>query len=83
MEDWKVTLIDTGENTLTGGRLLRIKDYIKDTFCMTYGDGLSNVDIKKLIEFHKSHGKLATLTAVQPEGRWGALKIEGETVKKF
>ena len=82
-EDWKVTLVDTGINTLTGGRLLRIKEYIKDTFCMTYGDGLSNVDINKLIEFHKSHGKLATLTAVQPEARWGALKIQGENIKSF
>ena len=83
VEDWKVTLVDTGEKTLTGGRLLRIKDYINDTFCMTYGDGLSNVDISKLISFHKNHGKLATLTAVQPEPRWGALKIKGEKIISF
>ena len=83
MENWKVTLIDTGDQTLTGGRLLRVKDYIKDTFCMTYGDGLSNVDIKQLIKFHKSHGKLATLTAVQPEARWGALKIKGDYITNF
>ena len=83
MENWKVTLIDTGHQTLTGGRLLRVKDYIKGTFCMTYGDGLSNVNIQKLIQFHKSHGKLATLTAVQPEARWGALRIEEEHVKNF
>ena len=83
MEDWKVTLIDTGEKTNTGGRLLRIKDYIKETFCMTYGDGLSNINIRNLINFHKSHGKLATLTAIQPAGRWGSLAIEDEAVKNF
>ena len=83
MEDWKVTLIDTGDNTNTGGRLLRIKDYIHETFCMTYGDGLANIDLKKLINFHKSHGKLATLTAIQPAGRWGALTIKDKQVKNF
>ena len=83
MEDWKVTLIDTGDNTNTGGRLLRIKDYIHETFCMTYGDGLANIDLKKLIHFHKSHGKLATLTAIQPAGRWGALTIKDKQVKNF
>ena len=76
-EPWKVTLIDTGENTLTGGRLKRVYEYIKEeeAFCFTYGDGLSDVDITKLIKFHKEHGKKATLTAVLPSGRFGALKI--------
>jgi len=83
MEDWKVTLIDTGENTNTGGRLLRVKEYIKDTFCMTYGDGLSNVDIKELIKHHKSNGKNATLTAVKPPGRWGSLSIIDNKVENF
>lgn len=83
MEDWKVTLIDTGDKTNTGGRLLRVKEYINETFCMTYGDGLANIDLKKLIHFHKSHGKLATLTAIQPAGRWGALTIKDKKVKNF
>ena len=83
MEDWKVTLIDTGENTNTGGRLLRIKEYINDTFCMTYGDGLSNINLKQLIDFHYSHKKTATLTAVQPAGRWGSLTLENDLVKDF
>jgi glucose-1-phosphate cytidylyltransferase len=84
-EPWKVTLIDTGENTQTGGRLKRVYEYVKneDFFCFTYGDGLSNVDISKQIEFHKKHGKLATITAVQPPGRYGALKIEGDIVAGF
>ena len=68
-DNWKVTLIDTGENTFTGGRLKRIKEYIKGTFCMTYGDGVGNINIKKLIEFHNSHGKSATLTSVLQPGR--------------
>ena len=83
MEDWKVTLIDTGESTNTGGRLLRVKEYIKDTFCMTYGDGLSNVDIKEIIKYHKSNGKYATLTAVKPPGRWGSLNIVDDKVDNF
>tara|TARA_B100000242_G_C43052888_1_gene492030 strand:+ start:3312 stop:4079 length:768 start_codon:yes stop_codon:yes gene_type:complete len=83
MEDWKVTLVDTGEYTNTGGRLLRVKEYIKDTFCMTYGDGLSNVDIKELIKHHKNNGKNATLTAVKPPGRWGSLSIIDNKVKNF
>ena len=74
-EPWKVTLIDTGENTQTGGRLKRVADYINGDFCLTYGDGLSSIDINKLIQFHKNHGKLATITAVQPPGRFGSLKI--------
>lgn len=83
-EPWKVTLVDTGEMTGTGGRLLRIKEYVGDKdFCLTYGDGVSDVDIGKLIRFHQSHGKLATVTAVQPPGRYGALSIEGSNVKGF
>jgi glucose-1-phosphate cytidylyltransferase len=79
-EPWKVTLLDTGEDSLTGNRLFHTKDYLdkNEPFCLTYGDGLSNVNFKKLIDFHKSHGKDATLTAVRPPGRYGALKIEGE-----
>ena len=77
VEPWTVTLIDTGEDSMTGGRLKRVADYIKDdeAFCFTYGDGVSDVNISELIEFHKSHGKLATLTATRPPGRYGALKI--------
>jgi len=76
-EPWTVTLVDTGENTLTGGRLKRVYKYIKDeeAFCFTYGDGVSDVDIAKLISFHQSHGKQATLTATRPPGRYGAVKI--------
>lgn len=77
-ENWKVTLVDTGEETMTGGRIKRIYDYVKDDeeFCLTYGDGVSNVNIGELIKFHKSHKKLATLTATQPPGRFGALNID-------
>lgn len=83
-EQWKVTLIDTGENTMTGGRLRRVRSYIgSEDFCFTYGDGLSNVDIKRLIEFHKGHGKSATVTAVQPPGRFGALDLSGTSVRAF
>lgn len=75
-EPWKVTLVDTGLNTMTGGRMKRVKDYIgNEPFMLTYGDGVSNVDINELIEFHKSHGKIATLTAIQPGGRFGMLDI--------
>ena len=83
LDNWKVTLIDTGENTFTGGRLKRIKEYIKGTFCMTYGDGVGNINIKKLIEFHNSHGKSGTLTSVLQPGRWGSLTIEGQDIKDF
>ncbi len=74
-EPWTVTLVDTGQETMTGGRVRRIKDYVKDDpyFCMTYGDGVADIDISKLIEFHESHGKLATVTAVRPLARFGAL----------
>ena len=75
-EPWKVTLVDTGLNTMTGGRIKRIKNYVKnETFMVTYGDGMGNIDLKKLLYFHKNHGKYATLTAVQPLGRFGALEI--------
>jgi len=72
-EDWRVTIVDTGEDTMTGGRIKRVGMYLDDEpFCMTYGDGLSNVNISDLLRFHKQSGKLATLTAVQPLGRFGA-----------
>jgi len=78
-EPWKVTLLETGLNTLTGGRIKRAKDYIDgDDFLLTYGDGLSDVDIEKTIEFHKNHGKHITMTAVQPAGRYGALDIKND-----
>ena len=80
-ESWKVTLVDTGLETMTGGRLKRIKPYIGETFCMTYGDGLSNVDITASIAFHRKHGKLATVTAINPPGRFGVLSLcESETL---
>jgi len=83
-EPWNVTVVDTGENTLTGGRVKRVEKYIGgETFCLTYGDGVADVNIGKLIEFHKSHGKLATITAVQPPGRYGRLGIDGDDVKNF
>lgn len=85
VEPWKVTLIDTGEDTLTGGRLKRVADHVKneEAFCFTYGDGVSNVDIRASIEFHQSHGKLATVTAVLPPGRYGALERLGDKVTGF
>jgi glucose-1-phosphate cytidylyltransferase len=84
-EPWRVTLVDTGEDTLTGGRLRRVAEYVRghDSFCFTYGDGLSNVDIRASIEFHQQHGKLATVTAVQPPGRYGALQRQGDVVTGF
>ena len=85
VEPWKVTLIDTGEQTMTGGRIKRIKDYLDDgeDFCLTYGDGLANIDITKLIAFHKNHDKLATLSAIYPPGRFGALDIIENQVTSF
>ena len=76
VEPWRVTLVDTGENTMTGGRLKRVARYIEneEVFCFTYGDGVSNVDITESINFHKQHGKLATITSVQPPGRYGAIE---------
>ena len=84
-EPWKVTLVDTGDDTLTGGRLKRVADYIKneEAFCFTYGDGVSDVDISASIKFHQQHGKLATVTAVQPPGRYGALERAGDQVTGF
>ncbi|TAM55018.1 MAG: glucose-1-phosphate cytidylyltransferase [Paraburkholderia sp.] len=83
-EPWKVTLVDTGENSMTGGRLKRVRDYLgDDDFCFTYGDGVSDVDITATIEFHRRHKKLATLTGVQPPGRFGALNIDGDRVISF
>lgn len=84
-EPWKVTLVDTGEETLTGGRLKRVKDYVKneEAFCFTYGDGVSDVNISKLIAFHLNHKKLATVTAVQPPGRYGALNMQEKQVLGF
>jgi glucose-1-phosphate cytidylyltransferase len=84
-EPWKVTLVDTGLNTMTGGRIKRVQDYIgNEPFMLTYGDGVSNVNIRELIDYHKKHGKSITMTAVQPEGRFGSLQIdENEKVKSF
>jgi glucose-1-phosphate cytidylyltransferase len=84
-EPWRVTLVDTGEDTLTGGRLKRVADHVRgeEAFCFTYGDGLANVNIKASIAFHQEHGKLATVTAVLPPGRFGALAREGDTVQGF
>lgn len=84
-ESWKITLVDTGLSTATGGRMRRIKSYVEnDTFMFTYGDGVGNVNIRDLVQFHKSHGKHATITAVQPPGRFGAMKIDDrDTVLSF
>jgi len=81
-EPWKVTLVDTGDGTMTGGRIKRVKDYIGyETFCMTYGDGVANVDVKRLIHFHREQKTLATLTAVQPPGRFGTFSIAQEQTR--
>jgi glucose-1-phosphate cytidylyltransferase len=84
-EPWKVTLVDTGDDSMTGGRLGRVREYVQNeaAFCFTYGDGVGDVDISATIEFHKKHGKLATLTATYPPGRFGALDIETHQVKNF
>lgn len=84
-EPWRVTLVDTGEETMTGGRLKRVEEYVKNdkAFCFTYGDGVGSVDISKLIKFHKSHGKLATLTATFPPGRFGAIDIVDNQILNF
>ena len=84
-EPWRVTLVDTGEETLTGGRLKRVASYLEkeEAFCFTYGDGVSDVNISASIEFHRKHGKLATVTAVQPPGRYGALNRNGDQVTGF
>lgn len=84
VEPWRVTLVDTGEQTLTGGRLKRVAHYVKDgTFCMTYGDGVGNINLKQLLEHHKKGKHLATVTAVRPPGRFGSLVIEQEKVADF
>ena len=84
-EPWNVTLVDTGDDSMTGGRLRRVADYVRndEAFCFTYGDGVSDVDIGAAIDFHKNHGKAATLTATYPPGRFGALDIQGHQIKQF
>lgn len=85
VEPWRVTLVDTGENSMTGGRLKRVSDYLKneECFCFTYGDGLSNINISEEINFHKSHGRLATVCAVRPPGRYGVLSLNENSVCGF
>ena len=83
-EPWRVTLVDTGDHTQTGGRLRRAAEYLdEDSFCFTYGDGLADVDIGASIAFHRAHGRLATVTAVQPPGRFGALQMDGDRIRDF
>jgi len=83
-EPWRVTLVDTGADTMTGGRLKRVLPYVGDeTFCLTYGEGVADVDISALIAHHRDEGRLATVSAVQTAGRFGALEIEGDTVRRF
>jgi glucose-1-phosphate cytidylyltransferase len=84
-EPWRVTLVDTGDDTLTGGRLKRVAEYIRneEAFCFTYGDGVSDLDIRASIDFHRCHGKFATVTAVRPPGRYGALERTGDQVTSF
>ncbi len=84
-EPWKVTLVNTGDNSMTGGRLKRVADYIKDeeAFCLTYGDGVGNIDIRASIAFHREHNTLATVTATYPQAKFGALDIAGDKVKAF
>ena len=82
-DNWKVTLVDTGENTMTGGRVKRIASYINGTFCLTYGYGVSNIDISALLKFHESRNAEVTITAVQPTGRFGIMKLKGDLVSSF
>jgi glucose-1-phosphate cytidylyltransferase len=82
-EPWRVTIVDTGDETMTGGRIKRVAKYIDGPFCCTYGDGVGDVDITSLIEFHRKSGRLATLTGVQPPGRFGAIQLEGDQVLSF
>jgi len=84
-EPWQVTLVDTGDHSMTGGRLLRVADYVRDeeAFCLTYGDGVSDVDITASIDYHRSHGKAATVTATYPPGRFGALDIQDGAIRSF
>ena len=84
VEPWRVTLVNTGESTLTGGRLKRVANYIgSESFCLTYGDGVADIDIGALVDFHKKHGSKATVTAIQPPGRYGALNLDGPVVSSF
>lgn len=84
-EPWRITLVETGDNAMTGGRLRAVRRYLdpQETFCMTYGDGVSDVDISALVQFHKAHGRQATVTAVSPPGRFGALQFDGDVVTAF
>jgi glucose-1-phosphate cytidylyltransferase len=83
-EPWRVTLVNTGEDTMTGGRLRRVRDFVGDEeFCFTYGDGVADVDITKLVAFHRNEGRLATMTATQPPGRFGAIELNGARVDRF
>jgi len=83
-EPWRVTLVDTGESSMTGGRLLRVRNYLDDeTFCFTYGDGVADINIVQAISAHRTSGKTATVTAIQPPGRYGALDIHGDVVNRF
>jgi glucose-1-phosphate cytidylyltransferase len=84
-EPWRVTLVDTGEETMTGGRLRRVRRYLEHEpeFCFTYGDSVGDVDITRLVEFHRSEGRLATMTVVQPQGRFGAVELEGQRITRF
>ena len=84
-ENWQVTLVDTGDDTMTGGRLRNVREYVKDeaAFCMTYGDGVADIDIASLVQFHRDHGQDATVTAVQPPGRYGSLAMRGDVVEGF
>jgi glucose-1-phosphate cytidylyltransferase len=83
-EPWRVTVVDTGEMTMTGGRLKRVRSYLNnEDFCMTYGDGIGDIDVSSLIQFHRLHGRYATVTAAQPPGRFGAINVEGDTVNSF
>lgn len=85
VEPWRVTLVDTGDETMTGGRLKRVAPFLagEEAFCFTYGDGVGDVDITALVDFHRAHGKLATLTATQPPGRFGALSLNGDQITSF
>ncbi|KAA0083853.1 glucose-1-phosphate cytidylyltransferase [Trinickia soli] len=83
-EPWRVTVVDTGDTTGTGGRMKRVRQYLgNDDFCMTYGDGVGDIDITELVRLHRAHGRLATVTAAQPVGRFGAMSVEGDTVMSF
>jgi len=84
VEPWHVTLVETGAETMTGGRMKRVRDWVSDgAFCLTYGDGVADIDVKALIDFHRSHGKLVTLTSILPPGRFGVLQMDGEQVVGF